>query len=189
MTAGKGKALRAYILTAFGCPFAGKVDPETVVQVAIKLSHLGVKEISLLDSTGMANPIQVKSLVKAILDLNLPSKLAVHFHNTRNSAMANCIAAYEAGVRIFDSAISGLSLPLFGSFESDLGFWNVPTEDLVNLFEEMGIDTGIDMAPLLKCVEAAERLAKRPLHGHLLRTKAFSKYQKVYNNSDRYLHL
>jgi hydroxymethylglutaryl-CoA lyase len=155
----------------------------------IKLSHLGIKEISLLDSTGMANPFQVKSLVRTILDLKLPSHLAVHFHNTKNVAIANCIAAYEAGVRIFDTSIGGLSLPLYGSFDSDLGFWNVPTEDLVNLFEEMGIRTGINIDNLLNCVEAAEKLIKRPLYGHLLRSRSFSKYPKVYNTSDIYLHL
>jgi hydroxymethylglutaryl-CoA lyase len=115
----------------------------------------------------MAKPNHLKSLVKAIIDLNLPSKLAMHFHNTRNTGMVNCLLAYEAGVRIFDTSISGVSLPLYGSIEDDFGYWNVPTEDLVNLFENMGIRTGINLDRLMKCVNFMEKVAGRSLHSHL----------------------
>lgn len=182
MAVSNGKAVRAYILCAFGCPYAGKIPAEDVIQLVIKLSHLGANEISLLDSTGMANPRQVKSLLKTIIDLKLPSQIAVHFHNTRNAAMVNCIAAYEVGVRIFDTAIGGLSWPLYGPIEADFGYWNVPTEDLAYLFEEMGVRTGINMDRLLKCVELAEKLSGRPLHGHLLNARSYSQYTKVYND-------
>ena len=184
-----GKAVRVFILTAFGCPFAGHIPVNDVLQLFIRLSHLGAAEISLLDSTGVATPLQVKALVREILDLKLPTKLAVHFHNTRNRAMANCIAAYEAGVRIFDASISGLSWPLYGQIESDSGLWNVPTEDLVSLFEEMGVHTGIDLDRLMKCVELAEKLAGRPLHGHLKTALSYAKYPKVYAASGNYLKL
>lgn len=182
-----GKSIRAFILAAFGCPFAGKIPIADIVQLFIRLSHLGAAEISLLDSTGLAYPNHVKELVKSIIELKLPTKLAVHFHNTRNTAMVNCIAAYEAGVRIFDTSIHGLSWPLYGPIESDSGYWNVPTEDLVNLFEEMGIHTGIDIDRLLKCVEYVEKLAGRPLHGHLKNAIEYTKYHNLYSSSGNLL--
>jgi len=189
MAFNSGKTVRAFLLAAFGCPFAGKIPADDVVQLVIRLSHLGASEISLLDSTGLANPKQVKSLIKSILSLKLPSRLAVHFHNTRNTGMVNCVAAYEAGARIFDTSISGVSLPLYGPIESDFGYWNVPTEDLVSLFEEMGIPTGIDLDRLLKCVEYVEKLANRPLHGHLKYAISYTKYPGLYSDHENYLDL
>jgi len=163
------RSIRIYILTAFGCPYTGKVPPEEVVQLVLKLSYLGATEIVLVDSTGMANPRTVKSLIGSIRDLNLDINLAVHFHNTRGTAIANCIAAYEAGVRIFDTSLGGMSGTPYGAVELDFGYWNVPTEDLVHVFEEMGIKTGIDFNLLMACVQVAEKLAGKPLPGHLLR--------------------
>src|SRR4030042_1745549 len=93
-----GKSVRIYILTAFGCPYTGVISPEEVLQLVLKLSYMGATEISLVDSTGMANPKKVKVLIKSILNLNLNINLAVHFHNTRGTAIANCVAAYEAGI-------------------------------------------------------------------------------------------
>ena len=165
-----GKAIRAYILTAFGCPYSGPVSPESVLEVASRLARMGVAEISLVDSTGMANPKQVKRLIESILALGLESTLAVHFHDTRGTAIANCVAAFEAGVRVFDAAIAGLSGTPFGAPDQELGVWNVPTEDLVNLFEEMGVKTGVDMDRLLECVDLAEEIAGRPLSGHIRRS-------------------
>ena len=164
------KSVRIYILTAFGCPYTGFVSVDEILQLVLKLSYMGAKEISLVDSTGMANPKKVKDLVKAIFDLKLDIKLAVHFHNTRGTAIANCVAAYEAGIRIFDTSLGGMSGTPYGSMELDLGYWNVPTEDLVYLFEQMGIKTGINIDLLLECVDIAERFAGFPLPGHLLRT-------------------
>ena len=162
-----GKAIRAYILTAFGCPYSGAVGSETVLKVVSRLTRMGVAEISLVDSTGMANPKQVKRLIESILALGLESTLAVHFHDTRGTAIANCVAAYEAGVRVFDTAIAGLSRTSFGAPNQNLGIWNVPPEDLVNLFEEMGVKTGVDMDRLLECVDLAEEIAGRPLSAHI----------------------
>jgi hydroxymethylglutaryl-CoA lyase len=168
-TGKSGKSIRIYILTAFGCPYTGVIPPDEVRELVLKLSYLGATEITLVDSTGMANPRKVKSLIKSILDLNLDIKLAVHFHNTRGAAIANCVAAYEAGIRIFDTSLGGMSGTPYGSMELDLGYWNVPTEDLVNLFEEMGIKTGIDFDRLLECVKIAEKFVGEQLPGHLLR--------------------
>ncbi len=178
----KGKTVRVFLFTAFGCPYTGAVPPEDVIRMVMKLSYMGAREISLLDATGMANPKQVKSLIRSLLELKLPSELAVHFHNTRNSAIANCVAAYEAGIRIFDTAVSGLSRSLYGAAELDIGYWNVPTEDLVHLFEEMGVSTGINIDLLLKCVENAEKMTGKSLPGHLLRAKPL-KCTKVNNGT------
>jgi len=163
-----GKGLISYILTAFGCPYTGKISFEEVIQLFLKLTYMGSKEIVLVDSTGMANPKQVKELIKKILALNTGNSLGVHFHNTRGAAIANCIAAYEAGARIFYTSIGGLSGTPYGAMELAFGYWNVPTEDLVHLFEQMGIETGIDIGLILECVKVAEKLAGKPLPGHIL---------------------
>jgi hydroxymethylglutaryl-CoA lyase len=171
--------VRSYILTAFGCPYSGEVPVDKVIQLALKLEYMGAKEIVLADTTGMANPVRVRELVQRMLALKLESKLAVHFHNTRGTAILNCFAAYEAGIRIFDTSLGGLSGTPYGAMEHAFGYWNVPTEDLVHLFETMGINTCIDLDLLLECISEGERLAKQPLPGHILRAKASSRLSKV----------
>ncbi len=163
------RSIRAYIMTAFGCPYTGKIGVDDVVQLLLKLSYMGASEIVLVDSTGMANPRSVQSTVRPLLDLDLDINLAVHFHNTRGMAIANCIAAYEAGIRIFDTSLGGMSATPYGVGALDIGYWNVPTEDLVHVFEEMGVKTGIDLEKLLDCVKLAEKMAGLSLPGHLLR--------------------
>ncbi len=176
------RSCRIYILTAFGCPYSGVVSHEEILQLVLKLSYMGASEIVLVDSTGMANPRKVKDLIRAILELDLNINLAVHFHNTRGTAIANCVAAYDAGVRIFDTSLGGMSGTPYGAMELDLGYWNVPTEDLVHLFEEMGITTGIDFDCLLECIELAEKLAGKVLPGHLLRARPSSNLAKIPRN-------
>jgi hydroxymethylglutaryl-CoA lyase len=178
-TAKSGKTVRSYILTAFGCPYTGKVSCEDVIQLVLKMTFMGAAEIVLVDSTGMANPKQVKELIRAISGLKLSVNLAVHFHNTRGTAIANCIAAYEAGVRTFDTSLAGMSGTPYGAMELAFGYWNIPTEDLVHLFEEMGVKTGIDMDRLLDCIRMAERLADKPLPGHILRASVSSRLAEV----------
>ena len=146
-----------------------KVNVEDIAQLLLKLSYMGASEIVLVDSTGMANPKSVKETLRTLLDLQLDINLAVHFHNTRGAAVANCVAAYEAGIRIFDTSLGGMSATPYGVSELDIGYWNVPTEDLVHLFEEMGIKTGIDLDKLLDCVRLAEKMAGISLPGHILR--------------------
>lgn len=173
------RSIRIYILTAFGCPYSGKVMPDEVLQLVLKLGYMGASEIVLVDSTGMANPKTVKELIRSIFDLNLNIDLAVHFHNTRGTAIANCVAAYEAGVRIFDTSLGGMSGTPYGAMELDFGYWNVPTEDLVHLFEEMGIRTGVDFDRLMECVQMAEKLAGKPLPGHMLRARPASHINEI----------
>lgn len=173
------RSIRVYIMTAFGCPYTGKISPEDIAQLLLKLNYMGASEIVLIDSTGMANPKTVKTTIRTLLDLQLDINLAVHFHNTRGTAIANCIAAYEAGIRIFDTSLGGMSATPYGVGELDFGYWNVPTEDLVHLFEEMGIRTGIDLDKLLDCVRLAEKMAGSPLPGHLLRAGRASQIAEI----------
>lgn len=165
----EGKDITTYIQTSFGCPYAGDIEPERIISLASGLVYLGATHLSFVDNTGMASPKQVKSLMSEVIALNLDAELGVHFHNTRGTALLNCLAAYEVGIRHFDTAIGGLSRQLVGTSVTEIGKGNVPTEDLVHVLEEMGIDTGIDLDALLRAVETAEKLAGHPLAGHILR--------------------
>lgn len=168
----KGKTIRVYLLTAFSCQYEGRVPIKNIVELASKLAFLGVNEISLVDTPGTANPKQVKETIAALQDLNLEANLAVHFHNTRGLGLTNCLAAYEAGIRIFDTAIGGLSGTPFGAPKMEVGCWNVPTEDLVYLFNEIGVNTGINLDALLDSVKLARKMAGRELFGHVLKARA-----------------
>jgi len=165
----KGKPIRVYIVSAFGCQYEGKVPIRNVVDLTSKLAFMGVNEISLVDTTAMANPKLVKQTITALHELNLETNLAVHFHNTRGLGMVNCLAAYETGIRIFDTAIGGLSGTPFGVPKTDIGCWEVSTEDLVYLFNEIGVETGIDLGALVDSVKFTQKLAGRELPGHMLK--------------------
>ncbi|MGD9228655.1 MAG: hypothetical protein PVF26_19275 [Desulfobacterales bacterium] len=167
----KGKTIRVYLLAAFYCQYEGRVPIKDLVELVTKLAFMGVNEISLVDSPGMANPKQVKETIAALIDLDLDVNLAVHFHNTRGLGLVNCLAAYEAGIRIFDTAIGGLSGPPFGAPKMEVGSWNIPTEDLVYLFQEIGVNTGISLDAIADAVKFAQKLAGRELSGHVLKSR------------------
>ena len=164
----KGKTIRVYLLAAFCCQYEGRVPIKDLVELVTKLAFMGVNEISLVDSPGMVNPKQVKETIAALIDLDLDANLAVHFHNTRGLGLVNCLAAYEAGIRIFDAAIGGLSGAPFGAPKMEVGSWNIPTEDLVYLFQEIGVNTGISLDAIVNAVKFAQKLAGRELSGHVL---------------------
>lgn len=143
--AGHPVRLNGSIATTFGCPFEGKIDEDRVLQLVDAYLQLGIQGISLADTTGMANPRQVERLVKRVLQRVPTSDLTLHFHNTRGLGLCNVLAAYEAGARRFDAALGGLGGCPFAPGASG----NICTEDLVNLCEEVGIHTGIDLPHLL----------------------------------------
>jgi hydroxymethylglutaryl-CoA lyase len=143
--AGSGVSLNGSIATTFGCPFEGKIDEDRVLQIVDAYLELGMQGISLADTTGMANPRQVHRLVQRVLTRIPASALTLHFHNTRGLGLSNVLAAYEAGARRFDASLGGLGGCPFAPGASG----NICTEDLVNMCEEMGIDTGIDLPHLL----------------------------------------
>jgi hydroxymethylglutaryl-CoA lyase len=168
--AAKGRfRLVGTISVAFGCPFEGKVDPASVISDVEKFAQFGVTHVALGDTTGMASPRTVKELFsKASKIKNLVA--IAHFHDTRGTGLVNYVAAYEAGVRHFDSSFGGVGghpakVKYGGGFTG-----NVCTEDLVNLFESMGIDTGIDLDGLIATAEFCEQALGRELYGRVTRS-------------------
>jgi hydroxymethylglutaryl-CoA lyase len=143
--AGSTVSLNATVATAFGCPFEGRIDEDRVVSIARAYREMGIDGITLADTTGMANPRQVARLVARVLDDMPATHLTLHFHNTRGLGLANVLAAYEAGARRFDAALGGLGGCPFAPGASG----NICTEDLVNMCEEMGIPTGVDLQKLI----------------------------------------
>jgi len=140
-----GVRLNGTVATAFGCPFEGKIDEDRVMALVDSYLDIGLTGITLADTTGMANPRQVFRLVRRILSRTPQSSLTLHFHNTRGLGLSNVLAAYDAGARRFDASLGGLGGCPFAPGASG----NICTEDLVNLCEEMGIPTGIDLRLLL----------------------------------------
>jgi hydroxymethylglutaryl-CoA lyase len=155
------------VSVAFGCPFEGKVDPGSVAADVAKFVGLGVARVALGDTTGMATPANIKDLLKRITPRAIP---IAHFHDTRGTGLVNCVAAYEAGVRNFDASFGGV-----GGHPAKVKYGgghtgNVCTEDLVGLFESMGIATGIDLDRLLSTAELCEQALGRELHGRVTRS-------------------
>jgi len=155
------------VSVAFGCPFEGKVDPGVVAEDVARFVALGVAHVALGDTTGMAMPRSIAAMVR-----RMPPKatLVAHFHDTRGTGLANYVAAYDAGVGFFDSSFGGVGghpakVKYGGGYTG-----NVCTEDLVNLFETMGIATGIDLDGLLATAEYCEQVLGRELHGRVTRS-------------------
>ncbi|MBC7429301.1 MAG: hydroxymethylglutaryl-CoA lyase [Bacteriovorax sp.] len=140
----EGLKTRAYISTVFGCPYEGKTSLAELKRVANHLESLGVYEVSLGDTIGVANPLQVKEIIQ-FLKADFPLDFfAMHFHDTRGMGVANILASLEMGMTSFDSSAGGLGGCPYAKGASG----NVATEDLVFLFSSMGIETGIDMEKL-----------------------------------------
>ncbi len=157
------------VSVAFGCPFEGRVSAEVVLSDIRKFVDLGVTHVALGDTTGMATPVSVKRMFENAKGVEGLVPIA-HFHDTRGTGLANYVAAYEAGVRHFDSSFGGVGghpakVKYGGGFTG-----NVATEDLVSLFEAMGIDTGIDLDGLLATAELCEKTLGRELHGRVTRS-------------------
>lgn len=138
--------VRGYLSTCFACPFEGKISEAKVVSIAKKMAKLGVYEISVGDTIGVATPEQVKSLFNKLKKVIPVAKLAGHFHDTRGTALANILAAYEVGVRIFDSSIGGLG----GCPYAPGAAGNVATEDVVYMFDGMKVKTGLSLNKLIE---------------------------------------
>jgi len=148
--------------TAFGCTLQGTVPEDDVLRLAVHLAQAGVDEIGLSDTTGMGNPAQVKRLFTALFREIGALTGAAHMHNTRGLGLANCLAAYEVGVRTFDSSLGGLGGCPYAPGASG----NVVTEDLVFMFEAMGVNTGVDFKQLMAAREWLKAgLPGEPLYG------------------------
>jgi hydroxymethylglutaryl-CoA lyase len=163
--------------TAFGCSLQGAVAEESVVRVALALREAGADAITLADTVGYANPEQVKRLFKQVRDaIGEDVPMEAHFHNTRGLGLANALAAYEVGVRNFDSTLGGLG----GCPWAPGASGNVVTEDLVFMFESMGVNTGIDIGKLIEVRKTAfAALPDAELYGHISRAGLPKGYQPL----------
>lgn len=149
----EGLDVRAYVSTAFGCPYEGEVDPQRVVDLSLALLGAGAGIVALGDTTGVAHPLQVEALVGRLVRAGVPvDRIALHMHDTRGAALANIYAGYTAGVRAFDGAVAGVGGCPYAPGASG----NAATEDIVAMFEAMGVSTGVDLDCL---VEAGMGLA------------------------------
>lgn len=154
--------VEAGISTAFGCTLQGVVEEDEVIRIALAAAEAGADDVGLSDTTGMANPAQVRRLFKRLAAALGAKAGAAHMHNTRGLGLANCLAAYDVGVRTFDSSQGGLGGCPYAPGASG----NVVTEDLVFMFEAMGIRTGVNLERLFAAREQLKAgLPGEPIYG------------------------
>lgn len=159
-----GLRCEGVISTSFGCPYEGHVPPERVLAIARRLAGAGAQEIGFGDTTGMANPRQVRAFFEQAAGELGDVELTAHFHNTRGQGLANVVAALDAGCRSFESSfgeLGGCPVPAGAT-------GNIATEDLVSMLHEMGYETGVDLERLLGAAREAQRVLGRPLGSHTL---------------------
>lgn len=171
----QGLDVRAGLQSAFGCVYEGAISEGAVLAAVEKMVSVGVDEINLADSSGMATPASIRSLVGLVRREFPGTGISLHLHDTRGLGLANMLSGYEAGVRVFDVCIGGLGGCPF--IKGAAG--NVPTEDAVNMFESMGIDTGIELQNLIGAVEFLEKTLNRTLPGHMRRVLKFQQSCRV----------
>ncbi|ANX11675.1 hydroxymethylglutaryl-CoA lyase [Fictibacillus arsenicus] len=160
------KGVAGVLGTAFGCPFEGEVPLTKMLNVAESFLKAGCTEITLADTTGMANPLQVQNMISAFQrEFGKDLTLGLHFHNTRGLGLANILAGYQAGVTRFDSSIGGLG----GCPFAPKAVGNVCTEDMVNMFKGMDVETCTDLERLVTTAKWLEKSMERPLDGMLIK--------------------
>jgi hydroxymethylglutaryl-CoA lyase len=160
-----GVFINASLSTTFGCPFEGEVPEARVLELIAQLIALGIQGITLCDTTGMANPAQVKRLCEAVLNRWPDTPFTLHFHNTRGVGLANALAAWQAGITRFDASLGGLGGCPFAPGATG----NVCTEDLVHMFESMGVDTGVDLDALLAVATTLPDLIGHDVPGQVVK--------------------
>jgi hydroxymethylglutaryl-CoA lyase len=141
-----GMKVRGYLSTAFGCPFEGEVAPARVADVAARLLDLGVFEVAVSDTIGIAHPGQVPRVLEAVLARMPADKVALHFHDTRGTALANVLSALPFGIATFDASAGGLG----GCPYAPGAAGNLATDDLIYMLDGLGIETGVSLAALSK---------------------------------------
>ncbi len=160
-----GATVQVIVSTAWGCPYEGDLPVERVVDVAARAVRDGADAGSFGDTTGMATPTRVTSLVGALRMRHADTPLNLHFHNTRGTALANVLAALQLGVRDFDASVGGLGGCPYAPGASG----NVATEELVHMVEDMGVATGVDLDAMIDVAASAERIVGRSLPSQVLR--------------------
>jgi hydroxymethylglutaryl-CoA lyase len=159
-----GLECEAVIATSFGCPYEGYVESRRVYEIAERLAAAGAKEIGFGDTTGMANPLQVRNFFAGAFERLPGVELTAHFHNTRGQGLANVVAALEADVTSFESSFGELG----GCPVPPGATGNIASEDLISMLHEMGIETGVDLQRLLAAAAAVQTVLGRPLGSHTL---------------------
>jgi hydroxymethylglutaryl-CoA lyase len=156
-----GLRVRAYVSTVWGCPYEGDVPVERSLELARRLLELDCYQVSLGDTIGVGTPLQTRRLLERFLAEIPAPRLALHCHDTRGTALANCLVGLELGIRDFDSSVAGLG----GCPYAPGAAGNLATEDLVYMLQGMGIRTGIDLDLLVEAGRVAERVVGRALPG------------------------
>ena len=157
--------VRAYVSTAFGCPFEGRVPVETVATVTARLIEMGAYEVAVSDTIGVAHPGQVSLVLEAVMRRVPLSNVALHFHDTRGTALVNVFAALQAGVTTFDSSAGGLG----GCPYAPGATGNLATEDLVYMLDGLGIQTGVSLEGIIAASRVIEPHVGHPLPSRVYR--------------------
>jgi len=166
-----GFTAQATIAASFGCPFEGEVAEDRVVEIAERIADSGPVEIALADTIGVANPAHVSRLVERVREVIDPLPVRVHFHNTRNTGLANVWAAVLAGASVVDASLGGLGGCPFAPGAAG----NVPSEDVVYMLERAGIDTGMDLEKLIEASNWLSGVMGRKLPGMVAQSPPFPK--------------
>lgn len=156
--------LRGAVATSFGCPFEGDVAPDQVARVVERYADVGVRAVTLGDTTGMATPQLVSTLSDFLIQRFPEVRLTLHFHNTRGLGLLNVLAGLDAGIDSYESAFGGLGGCPFAAGASG----NISTEDLINMLHELGVDTGVDIGRSIRVAQLVEEELARATPGRLL---------------------
>lgn len=154
-----GKSVRGYVSTVFGCPYEGMVSIDDVIRVSENLFEMGIGELSLGDTIGVANPKQVQNVLDNLLTRFPAQTLALHFHDTRGTALANILASMDMGITTFDASLGGLGGCPYAPGASG----NVATDDLLYMLNEMGIHTGLNREKISSAARFIQDKIGRPL--------------------------
>jgi hydroxymethylglutaryl-CoA lyase len=178
-----GKIAEVVIGLSFGCPLEGPVPEDKVIALAGRVAEMGYAEISIADSMGLANPGQVRRMMRRLRREFPQAHFSLHLHDTRGLGLANVLVAWEEGIDMFDASVGGLG----GSAVVVAGATgNITTEDLVNMFHEMGVETGVDMGKLQGAARLAQEIIGRPLPSHILNNGTPAQfYQRVREDETR----
>ncbi|MBB6452789.1 hydroxymethylglutaryl-CoA lyase [Salirhabdus euzebyi] len=158
----ENKTVRGYVSTVFGCPYEGEIAIEDVVYVSKRLFEMGIDELSLGDTIGVANPKQVDRVLREIRHQFPEQQIALHFHNTRGTALANCLAAMQLGFTTFDASLGGLGGCPYAQGASG----NLATDDLIYMLDGMAIETNVQLDALLDAGRFIQDRLGKPLPSH-----------------------
>jgi hydroxymethylglutaryl-CoA lyase len=156
-----GMRVRAYVSTVWGCPYEGPVDPKRALAITRDLVRWGVYQVSLGDTIGVGTPLETQRICELFLAEFAPEQLALHFHDTRGTALSNVLVGLMTGIRTFDASVGGLG----GCPYAPGAAGNLATEDLVYMLHGMGLETGVDLEALIAAGQVAERVVGRKLPG------------------------